>query len=110
VKDIRRLGRWILRLAPFKFRAKHTRGFDNVVADALSPMFEGNAGEIPEVSCAALWQSLPLVYSSLGTHQKEDAYCIDLMNKLHANPESVDSFQVWKEGVALFLPQTREET
>jgi len=61
VKDIGRLGRWILRLAPFKFRVKHTRGSDNVVADALSRMFEGTAVEIPEASCAALWQSLPLI-------------------------------------------------
>ena len=42
VKDVGRLGRWILRLAPFKFRVKHTRGVDNVVADALSRMFEGD--------------------------------------------------------------------
>jgi hypothetical protein len=82
VKDIGRLGRWILRLAPFKFRVKHTCGVDNVVANALSRMFEGNAGEIPEVNCAALWQSLPLIYSSLGTHQKEDVYCMDLMNEI----------------------------
>jgi len=104
VKDIGRLGRWILRLAPFKFRVKHTRGVDNVVADALSRMFEGNAGEVPEVTCAALWQSLPLVYSSLGTHQKEDVYCADIMNKLQTNPASVENFQVWKE-LLCFYPR-----
>ena len=53
-KDIGQLGRWILRLAPFKFRVKHTRGRDNVVADALSRMLEGTAVEIPEASWAAL--------------------------------------------------------
>jgi hypothetical protein len=36
VKDVGRLGRWILRLAPYKFRVVHTKGVDNVVADALS--------------------------------------------------------------------------
>jgi len=72
VKDIGRLGRWILRLAPFKFRVKHTRGRDNVVADALSRMLEGTADDIPEASCAALWQSLPLIYSSLGQHRQEN--------------------------------------
>jgi len=41
VKDVGRLGRWILGLAPFKFKVKHTRGVDNVVADSLSRMFEG---------------------------------------------------------------------
>ena len=54
VKGIGQLGRWILCLAPFKFRVMNTRGVDNVVADALSRMFEGNAGEVPEVNCAAL--------------------------------------------------------
>jgi hypothetical protein len=75
VKDVGRLGRWILRLAPFKFRVKHTRGVDNVVADALSRMFEGECSEILEGTCASLMQSLPLVYSSLEEHQKTDAFC-----------------------------------
>jgi len=35
VKEVGRLGKWVLRLAPFKFRVKHTRGADNVVAGAL---------------------------------------------------------------------------
>ena len=65
VKDVGRLGRWILRLAPFKFRVTHTRGVDNVVADALSRMFEGECSETLEVTCTSLMQSLPLVYSSL---------------------------------------------
>ena len=39
VKDVGRLGKWILRLAPIKFRVKHTRGVDNVVADGLSRIF-----------------------------------------------------------------------
>ena len=43
VKDIGRLGRWILRLSPFKFKVKHTRGVDNVIADALSRMLEGES-------------------------------------------------------------------
>ena len=57
-------------LAPFKFRVKHTRGRDNVFVDAFSRMLEGTAVEIPNASCAALWQSLSLIYSSLGQHQQ----------------------------------------
>jgi hypothetical protein len=63
VMDVGLLGQWILHLAPFKFKVKHTRGVENVVADMLSRMFEGGGGENPEVTCAALLESLPLVYS-----------------------------------------------
>ena len=38
-KDICRIGTWVLRLAPFKFRVKHNRETDNVVADALPRAF-----------------------------------------------------------------------
>jgi len=31
VKDVGHLGRWLLRLSPFKFKVRHTRGVDNVV-------------------------------------------------------------------------------
>jgi hypothetical protein len=43
VKDVGRLGRFILRFAPFKIKVKHTRGLENVVADALLRMFEGGS-------------------------------------------------------------------
>ena len=46
VKDVGRLGCWILRLAPFKFRVRHTRGVDNVVADALSRMLTETVGRL----------------------------------------------------------------
>jgi hypothetical protein len=97
VKDMGRLGRWILRLAPHKFRVKHTRGSENVVADALSRMFEETPVEVPESSCTAIWQSLPLVYASLGQHQLEDQYCKVLRDRLCANPGSVDSFQISRD-------------
>ena len=94
VKDIGRLGRWILRLAPFKFRVRHTRGVDNVVADALSRMFEGERSETLEGTCASLIQSLPLVYSSLEEHQKTDPFCKDLMERIQENPGDAGSFQL----------------
>ena len=53
VKAIGRFGRWVLRLAPFKFKVKHTKGTDNVVADALSRVFEGQILESPEMICAS---------------------------------------------------------
>jgi hypothetical protein len=60
VKDVGRLGRWIMRRAPFKFRVNHTHGEGNVVADALSRMFEGQETTEQESGFIALLKSLPL--------------------------------------------------
>jgi hypothetical protein len=67
--DVGCLGMWVLRLAPFKFQVKQTHGTDNVVADALSYMFEGTPAVPSDVFCLAPLQSLPLIYLSLGDHR-----------------------------------------
>jgi hypothetical protein len=103
-KDVGRLGRWVLRLAPFKFRVKHMRGADNVVGDVLSRMFEGDCRETSEMKCAALLQSLPLVYSSLEEHQRQDAFCTDLQNRLQANQGDASNFQLHR-GLLCYFPR-----
>jgi hypothetical protein len=87
VKDVSRLGRWILRLYPLKFKVKHTRRVDNLVADALSRMFEGQCPETPELICTGILGSLPLVYSSLLEHQRNSVFCEDLRKRVE-NKES----------------------
>jgi hypothetical protein len=104
VKEVDSLGRWILRLAPFKFRLKHTRGVDNVVADALSRIFERDSGETHETNCVALLQSLPLVYSSLEEHQKQDPFCVDLRDKIQAGQGGNDNFEMSK-GLLCYYPK-----
>ena len=81
-----------MRLAPFKFTVKHTRGVDNVVADALSRIFEGKTKETPEMCCSALWESLPLVYSSLQEHQKEDPFCKQIRHKVLVGVDGAPNF------------------
>lgn len=39
-RQLCRKARWIIRLSPFEFVVRHNRGTQNVVADALSHMFE----------------------------------------------------------------------
>jgi len=102
VKEIGRLGRWVLRLAPFKFRIKHTRGVDNVVADALSHVFEGQSHETLEMACVAVLESLPLVYSSMEEHQANDQFCKDLRQKITTDQAAVDNFQIHKNLVCFF--------
>ena len=102
VKEIGRLGRWVLQLAPFKFKIKHTKGADNVVADALPRVFEGQSRESPEMTCATLLESLPLVYSSIEEHQASDSFCNDLKQKILAGQAGVDNFQIHKNLVCFF--------
>jgi hypothetical protein len=86
----------VLRLAPFKFRVKHTRGYDNVLAHALSRIFEGKICESPELTCPSLLESLPLLYSSIESHQADDRICKDVRAKLVADPAKVRKFSVFK--------------
>jgi len=107
VKDVGRLGRWLLRLSPFKFKVRHTRGVDNVVADALSRMFEGHCPENPEIFCASLMDSLPLVYSSLQEYQQMDSWCQDLLRKVDRKETAGNKFRVVK-GCCVSSPKERE--
>ena len=102
VKDVGRLGRWILRVAPIKFRVKHTRGMDNVVANARSQNFEGDSCENSSTNCVALLQSLPLVYSSLEEHQLQDPFCVHFRDK--AGQAGVDNFQM-SRGILCYYPK-----
>jgi transposase InsO family protein len=103
-KNVGRLGRWTLRLAPFKFRVKHTRGTDNVVADALSRMFEGIERDTPEEECVAVVQSLPLVYSSLAEHQEKDAFCNDIRSQIQTGKADGSNYQLHK-GLLCYPPK-----
>ena len=103
VKEVGRLGRWILRLSHFKFKVRHTRGTENVVADALSRMFDGESSENPEVLCAAMLDSLPLVYSSLLEHQNSDAFCQALRRKIDGDEPGGGNFCVHKVALC-YLP------
>jgi hypothetical protein len=100
--DVGRIGRWILRLAPFKFKVVHTRRVENVVADALSHMFEGGMEENSEGHCAVLWQSLPLVYSSLEQYQREDPWCRELYDKVSSGGEESARFQLQGEWLCYY--------
>jgi hypothetical protein len=44
------LGKWILRLAPYKFNFPNPRGVDNVVTDSFSRTFEGHVATDQEES------------------------------------------------------------
>jgi len=91
-----------MRLAPFKFRVEHTRGTDNIVAEAMSRGFEGMSCEGPEQTCAALRESLPLVYSSIEQYQADDLLCKELKVKIVAGRAAAETFVVHNSLIRYF--------
>jgi hypothetical protein len=67
---------------------------NNVVADALSRIFDNTAGGESEAGYVALLQDLPLVYSSLEDHQKQDPFCMDLRERLSKDPAAESKLEL----------------
>jgi len=86
VKNLGRLGKLVLRLAPFKFRVKHTRVTDNVVPEALSLLFDGISCEGIEPTSTSLIKSLHMVYHSLRSiRMTTDCVMISSLSMSQAN-------------------------
>ena len=80
----------------------HTRGSENVVADALLHMFGGPPPQNPESICATMLNSLPLVYSSLQDHQRDDPFCKDLREGVENKEKRANDFQIYNQLLCYF--------
>jgi len=73
-----------------------------VVAGVLSRVLEGTLCESPEMTCVALLESMPLVYSSIKENQKSDSFCKELSQKILAGQAEVDNFHIQSNLVCFF--------
>lgn len=72
VKELGRVGCWMLRLDPFKFKVCHTPGKTNVVADCLTGQYEA----VPsEKTFSGLISHLLVAFQSVRQHKLKDPYC-----------------------------------
>lgn len=76
-KQLGRIARWVLRISSFKFRVNHIKGSENVLADALSRMFntETPSNEQPSISVNAVKVNMPVfpvAHENILEHQLED--------------------------------------
>ncbi|PNF41459.1 hypothetical protein B7P43_G13385 [Cryptotermes secundus] len=86
VRELGRLGRWILRLASFKFTIVHVSGKANVVADCLTCQFEKSTSD--QLFSGLVLQHLPAAFLSIREHQIKDSCCREIYDKIkHQDPE-----------------------
>jgi hypothetical protein len=100
VKEFGRIGRWLLRLAPFKFKVCHVSGKNNVVADCLTRQYEDL---IENPSFAFILQQLPAAFQSIKKYQSEDVFCEDTRLKVENGDTSVRSYRL-HNGVLVYHP------
>jgi hypothetical protein len=102
-KELGRIGRWILRLAPYKFKTVHLSGKSNVVADCLTRQFEDPS----EQSFSGLvLQHLPAAFQSIREHQIKDPFCSDLYQKIKQKDPAVRNFR-FNNTIVYFSPRTK---
>jgi len=72
-RQLGKIGRWIAKISVLKFQVRHIRGTQNIVADALSRMFESPEEEEPApIERNLILTKFPLAFVDLKTLQTED--------------------------------------
>ena len=91
-----RLARWAVRISAFKFKVTHLRSSQNVIADALSRMFERYPCEqvSDDSKCAQfkinnIFTQLPMAFESLYEFQHMDPSSRDLIQRLSDGEEVI---------------------
>jgi hypothetical protein len=65
LRQLGKICRWVVRISSLKFKVQHIRGTQNIVAETLSRIFEGQVPHEPAVSCHAVFNHFPLVFQEL---------------------------------------------
>lgn len=88
-RQLGKIGRWVVRISSLKFKVQHIKGSQNVVADALSRMFEGyktsDLHDIP-VNCNLI-TDFPLAFTDIRKHQNEDNELSVIIQNLNSGVE-----------------------
>jgi hypothetical protein len=82
-RQVGKIGRWIVKISSFKVRVQHISGTQNVIADALSRMFQTGSEE-NDVACYNVLTKFPLVFEDLASVQIQDPELSQIIQKLEA--------------------------
>jgi hypothetical protein len=82
-RQLGKIGRWVAKISALKFQVRHIRGTQNIVADALSRMFDLPVEEITSpVQCNVTVTDFPLAFQDLKQLQLQGTELSDIMNRL----------------------------
>ena len=91
-RQLGKIGRWVTKISALKFQVKHIRGTQNIVADALSRMFESSPDEESnQVSCNLTLTNFPLAFHDFKQLQLQDPELIGIRNRL-GHVEKIDNY------------------
>lgn len=99
-KNLGRVGRWLLKLSKFDYEVQHIKGESNVIADALSRLYQDEDNQThqeTETEHLNLLQDVPLSFVSIQQHQTTDPDCELIRTRIHSG-EDVDNFVI-KDGL-----------
>jgi hypothetical protein len=101
VKELGRIGWWVSRLAPFKFKVYHVSGRSNIVAACLTRQYEDISTDV--MFAGLVLQHLPEAFWSIKEHQKKDAFCRDLYQRVIRSDNSGRNFKLLN-GTLVYCP------
>uniref|UniRef100_A0A1B6JZN4 RNA-directed DNA polymerase n=1 Tax=Homalodisca liturata TaxID=320908 RepID=A0A1B6JZN4_9HEMI len=83
-RQLGKIGRWVVKIAAFKFRVQHIRGTQNVVADALSRMYHLPSDPVDSQAplCGTVMLDFPAAFESFGSHQLQDPELSNIIGEL----------------------------
>jgi len=71
-RQLGKIGRWVVKIAAFKFKVQHVRGSQNLIADALSRMYHETPSPAENPHCGAVLLDFPLAFENITTYQRQD--------------------------------------
>lgn len=89
-RQLGKIGRWVVKIAAFKFRVQHIRGTQNIVADALSRMFTQELDRDTQQSdfvSNMILSEFPLAFTDLEKHQASDPDILGILTRLKRGEE-----------------------
>jgi transposase InsO family protein len=81
-RQLGKIGRGFVKISALKFKVRHIRGTQNIVADVLPRMFGTPPIKEASVSCAVTLTEFPLAFQGLKQLQLQDPVLVDIKGKL----------------------------